>query len=248
MSTLTLHTAGQGPDIIVLHGWGMSRHIWQPVQAALEARFTVHWLDLPGHGDNQHVPMQSLRDFADQLANLVPQPAYVLGWSLGGLFAQYYAMAYPKQVKGLQLVASSPCFIQKDGWQAAMPAALLDQFAEGLQSDWAGTLNRFLALQFMGVKGVQADVKSIKQQISKHPPHPDALNQGLHLLKHVDLRLLPVRQPRQWLFGRLDRIVPVELVDALEGQDCQVIANAGHAPFISHPNEFVDWMSKVTQA
>lgn len=38
------------PPLLVLHGWGSSAWMMRPVAAALDDRFRVHTLDLPGHG------------------------------------------------------------------------------------------------------------------------------------------------------------------------------------------------------
>ncbi|MGV6808441.1 MAG: pimeloyl-ACP methyl ester esterase BioH [bacterium] len=233
------------PVLVALHGWGMNHHVWQPIKPLLEQHFAVYWVDLPGHGENQSIPLQDLRTVADQLAAVLPDQATIMGWSLGGLIAQYYAFAHRHKVAQLCLVASSPCFVQKADWSPAMSVQTLTQFEDDLAKDYQGTLQRFLALQFLGVKavGLAARLRQLRQQLVAMPPDPASLKQGLHLLNTLDLRALPVLQPRAWLFGALDRLIPMTITEHLPNDPrnhYMMIPNAGHAPFISHPEYFVE--------
>ena len=44
--TLYWHVSGQGPDLVLVHGWGMNGAVWQQTVDALEADFRVHVVDL----------------------------------------------------------------------------------------------------------------------------------------------------------------------------------------------------------
>ena len=41
---------GSGPDLALIHGWGLGSAAWTPVVAALAQRCRVHLIDLPGYG------------------------------------------------------------------------------------------------------------------------------------------------------------------------------------------------------
>ncbi|WP_299962099.1 alpha/beta fold hydrolase [uncultured Roseobacter sp.] len=45
--------AGQGPALVLAHGWPWSSYSWHRVIPALAARFTVHWYDMPGYGQSE---------------------------------------------------------------------------------------------------------------------------------------------------------------------------------------------------
>src|SRR4051794_31301777 len=51
---LKLHylTAGEGPSVILLHGYAETSRMWKPVMPLLARRFTVIAPDLPGIGDS----------------------------------------------------------------------------------------------------------------------------------------------------------------------------------------------------
>ena len=45
--------AGEGPDLILAHGWPWSSFSWHRVIPALAAHFTVRWFDMPGYGGSE---------------------------------------------------------------------------------------------------------------------------------------------------------------------------------------------------
>ena len=60
-AALHIHTIGKGPDLVMLHGWGMHAGVWRLVSTSLAANFRVHTVDLPGHGQSrQHEMMATL--------------------------------------------------------------------------------------------------------------------------------------------------------------------------------------------
>ena len=48
--TLHVEVSGSGPDLVLLHGWGMNAAVWGEVATALAQHFRLHCVDLPGHG------------------------------------------------------------------------------------------------------------------------------------------------------------------------------------------------------
>ena len=48
--TLYIESRGRGPDLVLLHGWGLHGGVFERVAANLEADFCLHLVDLPGHG------------------------------------------------------------------------------------------------------------------------------------------------------------------------------------------------------
>ena len=72
---------GQGPDLALIHGWGLDSAVWQPLLAALAQRFRVHLVDLPGYGA---APDDSA-DFtntAQAVIDALPHPVTLCGWSV----------------------------------------------------------------------------------------------------------------------------------------------------------------------
>ncbi|PSW04948.1 pimeloyl-ACP methyl ester esterase BioH [Photobacterium lipolyticum] len=250
--TTTLHwqTEGQGSDLVLIHGWGMNGAVWQQVLPLLTPHFRVHWLDLPGYGHSHEMQVDSIEEMAHLLLNKSPMSAAWLGWSLGGLVATQAALLAPERVSRLITVASSPRFAAENRWRGIKPQ-VLDDFRQQLGKDFQLTVERFMALQAMGSPTARQDIKQLKQAVLSRPqPNPEALSVGLRLLAEVDLReqVAQISQPWLRLYGRLDSLVPVKIATELDQlaprSERQVFASASHAPFISHPEEFVQALRK----
>jgi len=154
--SLHIESHGSGAPLVLLHGWGMHGGIWDNVIPQLAQRFLVHCIDLPGHGYSTFTTptegggKSALDAIAKTISTLFTEPLNVCGWSLGGLVALRWAQLAPKQVRRLVLVASTPCFTEREDWLFGMAAENLSQFAVELERDHAATLRRFLALQVRG--------------------------------------------------------------------------------------------------
>jgi len=254
LNTIFTKITGQGEPLLVLHGWGMNHKVWSSVQSELENSFRVTWVDLPGHGGSKGCPLGELDDVVERIKPLLNQPMHVLGWSLGGLIAQRLAQRYPAQVRSLMLVASTPSFIQREGWNHALPESVLEGFIENLKNDYTATMHRFFSLQFLGVRNdsrqtsMKLIIKKLKDDMFEVVPDNLALEAGLAILNNTDLRNADFDCPRYWVLGQLDKLIPVSVAEDLSIQANKnsvfVIKGAGHAPFISHPNEFVGHIRK----
>ncbi len=238
-----IEVSGQGPALVMLHGWSMNRRVWQLVKPYLETDFTLYCVDLPGHGDSDwQTGDLAFASLMPALAAELPDKAYWLGWSLGGQIALQFAHAYPQQVERLMLLAATPKFVADTRWQTAMPAATFAEFSQALNTDPAQLMQTFLLLQARGAQNARDTIRTLQDEVLQgKPAHPEALRAGLDCLAQFDGRALltdlPV--PVSVLLGERDNLVPAELAAALKmlqpTMDCQLIDGAGHAPMISHP-------------
>ena len=239
---LRVERQGQGADLVLLHGWGMNMGVWEGLPAEFAARVREHRIALPGHGGSPlGAGPATLASWTDACLAAAPARAVWAGWSLGGLIALAAALRAPERVAGLILITATPCFVRGADWPRAMPVGTLDQFQANLLADPSGTLERFLALQVRGSDGAVTTLRRLRSAIRRHPsPQPEALAQGLRLLRESDLRAeLPrLACPSLWLFGARDTLVPAALGEAVRARlpsaRVQVIEGAAHAPFLSH--------------
>lgn len=232
-----------GPDIVLLHGWALHGGMWGPWLDALASRARLHFVDLPGHGRSPWPEgATTLRDLAAAIAPHVPAGAAVIGWSLGGLVALELARSRPADIAALVLLATTPCFLNRDDWSAGMNPAVLEGFAAGLQRDYRRTISNFLALQTWGDEHATQALRALRAGLDDHgEPDPRALAAGLQILRQADLRdqLASVAVPSLVIAGEFDRITPTdagrELASRLPSARFLQVPKAGHAPFLSHP-------------
>ena len=232
---------GSGPELFLLHGWGMNGVVWERLAAALSGSFRVTVADLPGHGRSPYGLDGTLEEGVDACLEAAPENAVWIGWSLGGSLALEAALRSPQRVRALVLVSATPRFVQGDGWPHAMPAATLERFRDALESDPAATLERFLALQVKGGEDARPLLRLLRGCLAGQPEADRAaLDDGLRLLQETDLRprLGELAMPSLWLFGDRDTLVPWRwseaLPDLLPDARRELIRGAAHAPFLSH--------------
>ena len=232
-----------GASLLVLHGWGMNSSAWQMITKDLEQLFQVTWVDLPGHGNNHDVVADNLSDIVSLIFPLITQPTHIMGWSLGGLIAQEVIHQRPQLIKRVIMIASTPRFSQSKHWHHAMPNKLLSAFSKGLIKDLNGTIKRFIALQFIGVKESKSLQQELIASIFQSLPNQKSLQVGLKILQQQDFLNLKMTQQQLWLFGGKDRLIPIEMKNDLSilypSAIIAEIAEAGHAPFMTHPQEFM---------
>lgn len=253
---LQVQTSGQGPDLVLLHGWGMHSGVWQIVAEALGQSFRLHCVDLPGHGRSRHSEeATSLKAWSESVAETMRSrlagPACWCGWSLGGMVATQLVHDNPQLVKRLILVAGSLRFCQTHDWPDAVSADVLQGFADNLEDDHRQTLQRFLALQVMGEPQARHTLRQLKQRVfEQDEPETIALQTGLNYLATADLRPLAgnLELPVLLIGGAKDRLVsPSALGNVaalLANAKIEIMPDCGHAPFISQPENFVSLVKK----
>jgi pimeloyl-[acyl-carrier protein] methyl ester esterase len=239
---MTLHSevSGSGPDLVLLHGWGMPAGVWGDLARELSPQFRVHAVDLPGYGGSATCNPYTLDQMAALLARQMPARCLVCGWSLGGQVALAWAATAPQQVAQLALIATTPCFTRRSGWPHAAEADVLRAFAEGLRTDYAATLKRFLSLQALGDAQAKQVALRLKDGWSANDkPDLGALEQGLEILLNADLRerLSAIDQPALVMHGDRDTLTPLAAGEYLSRSlpDARFIRlrGAAHAPFVS---------------
>jgi 2-succinyl-6-hydroxy-2,4-cyclohexadiene-1-carboxylate synthase len=112
-------------SLVLLHGFGGTRHTWDGVVAALPAqRYRPLALDLPGHGEAAAEARRPIT-FDSCVAHVLaraPERSALCGYSLGGRVALHVALAAPERVSRLVLVSTS-AGIEDDAERAARRAA-----------------------------------------------------------------------------------------------------------------------------
>lgn len=240
--SLFRETTGQGPDVALLHGWGMHGGVFGALATALARNSRVHRLDLPGHGRSPWSKgAADLEGLARLVAEHLPAECRLVGWSLGGMVAVRLATLYPARVPRLALIATSPCGAKRRDWPHGLDDDALTGLATRLGRDWRGTMQEFVSLEVRGEENPLATLRELKQRLYEHgAPSTAALAAGLALLRGTDLRPeLPRLKARTLVIGgEYDRLAPPAAVAALAalvpGARLESIARAAHAPFLSH--------------
>lgn len=233
---------GEGPDVVMIHGWGMHGGVWRVFAECLAASFRVTLIDLPGHGRSGMVADFDLDGVGAALLEVAPARAHWLGWSLGAAIALNLAHRCPERVASLVMMAGSARFARSEDWPHAMDPEVLAKFARDMMDDCHHTLLRFLGLQVWGLEHSRELMKELRHRVEEcEEPDADALKAGLAILQTADLRsvLAALRLPLLLLMGARDRLVPHPaghaMADLASNAELCELEAAGHVPFLTHP-------------
>ncbi|MBL9053240.1 MAG: alpha/beta fold hydrolase [Tabrizicola sp.] len=100
------------PVVVLIHGLGLNRAVWQWMVPDLARHFRVLTYDFLGHGDSPPPTGQpNLRDLSEQLRALLDHlkiaRAAIVGFSLGGMVARRLAQDHPDRVSALAILHSA---------------------------------------------------------------------------------------------------------------------------------------------
>ncbi len=197
----------------------------------------MHWDYSPGQG-------------IQLLSDVLPPVATLLGWSLGGLWALLYAKQYPDRVAHVMLVSSAPRFTATPDWSHGMAHTELLDFSRQFTQAPQRTLQKFCSLQTINSERAKPTLVALRNALSSSPNHVGNIAWGLKWLEQVDLRTNGrfSHLPLDLLHGEEDQVLPVGTAEDTSRiwrhARVERIARAGHAPFVSHPEQFLRWVSQ----
>ncbi|HUP74673.1 MAG TPA: alpha/beta hydrolase [Acidimicrobiales bacterium] len=118
---------GEGPPLVLLHGWPSNSREWRHQLDALSDEFTVLAWDAPGAGQSSDPPeMLGLADWADCLAAFLEKLGYgrahIAGLSWGGGLALELYRRHPTIPRALILTSAYA------GWAGSLPAGVAPAF------------------------------------------------------------------------------------------------------------------------
>ncbi|PZM63782.1 alpha/beta fold hydrolase [Paenibacillus dendritiformis] len=260
----------QQAKLLWIHGWGLSTEVWRPLAEALPM-FTHRYVSF-----GACEPADDLREAVRAPLRQEPDgPWHVVGWSLGGMLAiellaglaagsgQWAGLP---RIESALLVGTTLSFADETG-EAGWPPRVLARMRRRLAQAPEETLLAFLGQLDAGPAspGEPPLAEKLWQQLAAAPGFtPAGLDAGLAYLEAADLApqwariaaLPAAERPRLlWLHGANDRVCPraaMERARALFGSGLRtaLIPDAGHAPFLSHPEAWREevnaWYEAIT--
>ncbi len=215
---------GSGSPLVLLHGFGVSGHLWLRCLPYLAQERQVLVVDLPGHGQSKLAGRWRLRAVAPLLAAWLRQmhlpPVALMGHSMGGAIAIHLAAHAPDLFERLVLVnaAGTPL-------QAQLPALMMRSLRSMLQPGSGGY-----------------PLELLQDTLLK--PRPRLLWESAQEMLRSDFRqeLARIDLPTLILWGERDLLLPLQmghaLREALPHATFITMPQSGHRPPLSQPGEF----------
>ena len=140
------HTrSGKGPPVVLVHGLGGDRHVWDEVARELVKTHTVIAVDLPGHGTAAAEQPLDADRIARQIAATVraekAAPAVIVGHSLGGFVAAHVPLVHAEAVRALVLVDIGIGSLWTEKESAELRAGIVARREPTLR-EWFGAISK----------------------------------------------------------------------------------------------------------
>lgn len=140
--------AGDGPDVVLLHGlFGMGNNLGG-LSRALQGHYRVHSLDLPNHGRSAWTDNMDLAELAAAVARWMDhrqlEMAHFVGHSLGGKVAMQLALDEPYRVDALVVADIAPVTYPSRHDAVFAALAAVDRAACGSRNEAAALMAEYL--------------------------------------------------------------------------------------------------------
>lgn len=237
--------AGAGPTLILIHGLAGSIQHWQSVIAPLAQHYHVVALDQIGFGRSDK-PLIDYRaetfvDFLDEFMRVEHlAKATLVGSSLGGWVAALMAIEHPEKVDRLVLVDS--------GGMAGLTDYLGPKLITALRQSTLNDARVLNPLVFADPSPYNSE-EALRAGFTAHLSAGDGYTVGkvVDAIERkedmLDGRLDAIHVPTLILWGRQDRIVPLQFGESMEraiaSAKLVVFDQCGHGPMIECPGPFM---------
>jgi pimeloyl-ACP methyl ester carboxylesterase len=169
----TCHRAeGTGAPVVLIHGVGLDLGMWDAQAAALASRYRVIRYDMIGHGGSAaRAGTLGLGDFVAQLDGLCRDLGLdrvsLVGFSMGALVAQAYALAEPARVA--RLVVMSGVYDRDPPARAAVRARCETASRQGPEALIEAALARWFSPEYRARH--PAAVAAVRRRLASNDPH-----------------------------------------------------------------------------
>lgn len=242
--SIAYREAGQGPALVLLHGFLCDSRCWRRQLSELSNQFRVVAWDAPGAGSSSDPPETfTTTDYARCLAALLDiigiGRAHILGLSWGGILAQEFYRLYPERIHSLILADTYA------GWIGSLPEPVWKERLATCLADAMGPPAALIAKFLPGVF-TNAAPQDVREEFSVIVSEFHPIGFRLMSLSSAEMDttdLLPqIDVPTLVLWGDDDRRSPIQVAEqlyrAIPGAELAIIPNAGHVSNMEQPAAF----------
>lgn len=242
---------GSGTPVLLLHGWCMTSSVWQLQRDSLAADFRIITPDLRGFGKSSAIRDEcNLENFASDILALVERlelsSLILAGWSMGAEVAVMVASTIKIPVSGLVLISGTPSFSNREDFPHGLGRLETEGMALKVRRNISRAFTGFIQNMFAsGELDDPAVAEKVNSILSLLPtPEASIALQSLKSLAESDIRHLfaDLDLPALIINGDSDPVclpgASQWMTDRMPSSNHTVFSGAGHAPFLTMPDEF----------
>jgi pimeloyl-ACP methyl ester carboxylesterase len=232
--------SGEGPDVVLIHGFSLDTRMWEPQVPALIEQVRITRYDVRGFGRSSAATPQhdAVADLLGLLDHLGIRRAHIVGMSMGGAIATDFALTHPERTSTLVLIGATVNGFPHTGFDARFAPL----FEAGARGDLPAAKELWLQDRFVTpVRDSQSIAATVRTIVMDCPCQ-----------QFTDARLLPgaavppaferleaLRVPTLAVVGDADDPDMLAIADAIQlrvpGAGKLLIPDAGHLVNLEQP-------------
>jgi pimeloyl-ACP methyl ester carboxylesterase len=224
---------GRGVTVLFTHGFGASAEMFEGNLERVAARRRVVTWDMRGHGASaypedaaEYSVALSVGDMEALLDEVGARQAVLAGHSLGGFLSLAFLVAHPDRVRGLVLIDTGPGFRQDDGRETWNRMA--EKFADDFDARGLVALSSSEETATATHRSAEGLARAARGILTQHD------TTVIDSLRHVAVPTLVIVGEKDQPFVAASQYMAHKIPSAR----LAVIAGAGHAPNVTHPQQF----------
>lgn len=241
---------GEGPVIVLLHGYLESLEVWNGFAEKLSAKYRVIAVDLPGHGLSDIYSTVHTMEFMactikDLIDSLNLKKVFLTGHSLGGYVALAFLELFPVNLLGYCLFHSQPFSDTPEATEKRMrEIEIVKKGKKNLM--YPDNVTRMFAAS--NLEKFSYALQRSKELASRIPA--EGIIAVLNGMMARPSRLLVMEEgkvPCLWILGSMDNYIPCDVIQTKVklpyNASLVVLKNSGHIGFIEEESLSVKTIS-----
>ena len=243
---LDYEVVGTGPPLILINGMGRDRTAWIFQKHPLSERFTLVLFDNRGCGKSDRPPEgYDIPTLTGDLKAVIEAAGFeriaLMGISMGGMIAQYFAVTYPEMVSSLVFIATAA---GKPGLKNLTPA--FEEYVKSMPSmspEERVMAGMKLILTPKYLEENRETIEALLPTTIENSASPEVYNMLLPAIKGFSVfdKLPTIKVPTLVIAGEKDEIVDPEntraLASAIPGAEEIIYPDIGHGPILERWEE-----------
>ena len=240
--------SGEGPLIVLVHGFTGSKENWLPLMAKLHGHRLIA-PDLPGWGESERKPGADYGPVAQAerlhtfLASFGSKPALVVGHSMGGQIVGLLAVRHPEDLGPVVLMSSAGVAFKQNEFGRDVLAG-----KNPFQATTRADVHRYLGIVFTDPPFVPWPVDAaLAQRRARDAAFEqsvlDRIGRGPEALQ-LQSELSAIKSPVMLLWCRDDRVIDVSaakvFAQGLHSSQTVILEGCGHMPLMAAPQAVAD--------
>ncbi|WP_343154748.1 hypothetical protein RJK70_01870 [Buchnera aphidicola (Pseudoregma panicola)] len=222
-------------NIILVHGWGITKKIWKNLIKHLKNKYNIFILEICKFLEKNNLNKKKFNYIVNYMYKSFNKNSIWIGWSIGGLFVMQIGLNNYNKKSKIITICSSPCFLKKKSWEG-IKKNKISNILKNLLKNYKKTIKNFF------IKNTK-NKKFIKKILTNQKiPKKNSIKKCFNIMLKIDIRKL-IKNSKSKIFriyGELDTLISNKIYKNIyikKNNEYFVIKKSSHIPFLTHTKQ-----------